>query len=130
MDGTVTVSSIVFIYVHCRGRQLGDPCGEAALAPPLGELLSVARLRGCATKYGCTEKYARHPLSQPVRAASSPRGRAEGASRRVMPSNQVLPKIRGCGRMLSAPTVSVCETVFERYVPPRVTKNIVFILLS
>ena len=37
---------VIFLHSHCRGRQLGDPCGVAALAPLKGELLSVAKLRG------------------------------------------------------------------------------------
>ena len=35
-----------FCTAHCRGRQLGDPSGEAASAPLKGELLSEAKLRG------------------------------------------------------------------------------------
>ena len=51
--------------------------------PPLGELLSECEAEGVRYEYGYATKYERHPLSQPVRAASSPKGRAKGASRRI-----------------------------------------------
>ena len=54
---------------------------EVPLAPPLGELLSEREAEGVRyekTVYATI--YGRHPLSQPIRAASSPRGGAGGAS--------------------------------------------------
>ena len=88
----------------CRGRQVVDPWREAPSAPPLGELLSECEAEGVRYEIWVRYKIRTTPplrlakcrlrrllacsacgrLSQPVRAASSPRGGAEGASRRSL----------------------------------------------
>ena len=42
----MNVRTLWFCTANCRGRLAGDPSGAAALAPPLGELLSEREAEG------------------------------------------------------------------------------------
>ena len=89
--------------------------------PPREKLSFLGQDDSCQETDGCTRGFcatlgytpsASHSLS------SSPRGGAEGAARRACTLIWVLAEIRGCGRMLSAPTVRVGKLVtFNQDVP-------------
>ena len=70
MDGVY----LWFCTANCRGRQLGDPSGAAALAPLKGELLSEAKLRGLHTQL------TNNPLRFLYRSTTSPSRGGRGTS--------------------------------------------------
>ena len=71
--------AVTFNFHHSTNRSVTQPFGRLVAAPTVRVGKPVPFIE-------------RHPLSQPVRAASSPRGRAEGASRQGRVQNRPPPR--------------------------------------
>ena len=83
---------------------------EAPLAPPLGELLSEREAEGVRLdEWGCYEPTHDTLSGSPFGLPALPEGEPRALRAGACASNRVLAKIRGYGRMLSAPTVGMCK---------------------
>ncbi len=83
---------------------------EAPLAPPLGELLSEREAEGVRLdKWGCYEPTHDTLSVSPFGLPAPLPGEARALRAGTGAFNRVLAKIRGYGRMRSAPTVGMCK---------------------
>ena len=100
--------AVTFNFHHSMNRSVTQPFGRLIAAPT-----------GYVQNQGHVAFIERHPLSQPVRAASSPRGGAEGASRHGGISIADIPKDRvgGADSLSPRPLTPPCVPFGTRRFP-------------